>query len=110
MERIASAIHLAAEKKVTTRCAFTKSTRAKIIAASIFVEPVLTTGSVIAVMPACLLPVPNPGSRNEWSADCDSGIHYVWPFKLGAGLVLVVVSRIAGHISHEQNEAMKQLY
>jgi len=57
-----------------------------------------------------MVAVPNPGSRYEWPAHCESGIHYVRPFKFGAGLVLVVVSRIAAHISREQNEAIKQHY
>jgi hypothetical protein len=46
-----------------------------------FVRPLLTVSSVIAVMPACMLTVPNPGSRNGWPVHCDGGIHYVWPFK-----------------------------
>src|SRR5438128_4890639 len=44
-----------------------------------FVRPLLTASSVIAVMPACMLTVPNPGSRSEWPAHCDRGIRYVWP-------------------------------
>src|SRR5262249_57652395 len=44
-----------------------------------FVSSFLTASSVIAVMPACILTVPNPGSRNEWPAHSDRGIHYVWP-------------------------------
>ena len=46
-----------------------------------FVRSLLTASSVIAVMPACMLTVPNPGSRSEWPAHCDRGIHYVWPCK-----------------------------
>jgi len=73
-----------------------------------FVRPLLTASSVIAVMPACMLTVPNPGSRSEWPAHCDRGIHYVWPCKFGAELALVVVSTIAAHIPRKQNEAAKQ--
>lgn len=71
-----------------------------------FVRPLLTASSVIAVMPACMLMVPNPGSRSEWPAHCDRGIHYVWPCKFG--VVRVVVSTIAAHILRKQNEAAKQ--
>src|SRR5260370_35038036 len=73
-----------------------------------FVKPLLTASSVIAVMPACMLMSPNPGSRNEWPAHCDGGIHYVWPFKLGAELALVIVFAIAAHIPRKQNKAAKQ--
>ena len=76
-----------------------------------FVRLLLTASSVIAVMPACVLTVPNPGSRSDWPAHCDGGIHYVWPCKLGAegsALVLVVVFAVAAHISHKQNKATKQ--
>ena len=73
-----------------------------------FVRAVLTASSVIAVMPACMLTVPNPGSRNEWPAHCDGGIHYVWPCKFGAELALVVVFAIAAHIPCKQNKAAKQ--
>jgi hypothetical protein len=73
-----------------------------------FVRPLLTASSVIAVMPACMLTVPNPGSRSEWPAHCDRGIHYVWPCKFGVELLLVVVSTIAAHIPRKQNEAAKQ--
>jgi hypothetical protein len=68
----------------------------------------LTASSVIAVMPACMLMVPNPGSRNEWPAHCDGGIHYVWPCKLGAELALVIVFAIAALIPRKQNKAAKQ--
>jgi hypothetical protein len=73
-----------------------------------FVRSLLTASSVIAVMPACMLMVPNPGSRSEWPAHCDRGIHYVWPCKFG--VVRVVVSTIAAHILRKQNEAAKQHY
>jgi hypothetical protein len=59
-------------------------------------------------MPACMLTVPNPGSRTEWHAHCDRGTHYVWPYKFGVGLLLVVVSTIAAHIPHKQNKAAKK--
>src|SRR5437762_9505703 len=75
-----------------------------------FVRPLSTASSVIAVMPACMLTVPNPGVRNEWPAHCDGGIHYIWPFKLGFELVLVIVSTIAAHIRRKQNKAAKQHY
>ena len=71
----------------------------------------LTASSVVAMMPACMLMVPNPGSRNRWPVHCDRGIHLVWPFKLGAelGLVIVSVSAIAdAHIPRNQNRAAKQ--
>src|SRR5262249_5876117 len=90
------------------RCTFTKSVRAKINAASIFVRRVLTASSVIAVMPACMLAVPNPGSRNEWSVHCEEGIHHVRPFKFQRTLVNVVVWTIAAHVSRNKNEAAKQ--
>src|SRR5437899_5088533 len=73
-----------------------------------FVRPLLTASSVIAVMPACMLTVPNPGARNEWPAHCDGGIHYKWPFKFGAELALVIVLAIAAHIPRKQNKAAKQ--
>src|SRR5262245_27553879 len=72
-----------------------------------FVTPLLTASSVIAVMPACMLTVPNPSSRSERPAHCDGGIHYVWPCKLEA-LVLVMVFAIAAHIPHKQNKATEQ--
>ncbi|PYI95720.1 MAG: hypothetical protein DME98_15515 [Verrucomicrobia bacterium] len=75
-----------------------------------FVRPLLTASSVIAVMPACMLMVPNPGTRNEWPAHCDEGTHYVWPFKFGAQLALVIVFAIAAHIPRKQNKAAKQHY
>jgi hypothetical protein len=68
----------------------------------------LTASSVIAVMPACTLTMPNPGSRNEWPPHCDVGIHCVWPCKLGAELALVIVFAIAAQIPHKQNKAAKQ--
>ena len=52
--------------------------------------------------------VPNPGARNEWPAHCDGGIHYIWPFKFGAELALVIVLAIAAHIPRKQNKAAKQ--
>jgi hypothetical protein len=73
-------------------------------------RPFLTASSVIAVMPACMLMVPNPGARNEGPAHCDGGIHYIWPFKLGFDLVLVIVLAIAVHIPLKQNKAAKQHY
>src|SRR5260370_39414411 len=82
-----------------------------------FVRPLLTASSVITVMQACMLMVPNPGSRNEWPAHCDGGIHYLWPFKfgihcvwpckLGAELAIVIVFAIAAHIPRKQNKAAK---
>src|SRR4030095_5956075 len=73
-----------------------------------FVRPLSTASSVIAVMPACMLTMPNPGVRNEWPAHCDGGIHYIWPFKFGFELVLVIVLAIAAHIPRKQNKAAKQ--
>src|SRR6266511_6183136 len=73
-----------------------------------FVGPLLTASSVIAVMPACVLMVPNPGSRNERPAHCDEGTHYVWPFKFVAHLEIVFA--IAAHIPRKQNKAVKQHY
>jgi hypothetical protein len=72
-----------------------------------FVWPFLTASSVIAVMPACMLTVPNPGARNEWPAHCDGGIHYVWPFKFAPKLVIVT---IAARIPRKQSKAAKQHY
>jgi hypothetical protein len=68
----------------------------------------LTASSVIAVMRACTLTMPNPGSRNEWSPHCDVGIHCVWPRKLEAELAVVIVFAIAAQIPHKQNKAAKQ--
>ena len=68
----------------------------------------LTAGSVIAVMPACMLAVPNPCSRSEWSVHCEEGIHDVRPFKFQRTLVNVVVWTIAAHVSRNKNEAAKQ--
>jgi hypothetical protein len=51
-----------------------------------FVRRLLTASSVIAVMPACMLTLPNPSSRNEWPAHCEGGIHYVWPRNWGRSL------------------------
>jgi len=59
-------------------------------------------------MPACTLTAPNPGARNEWPAHWDGGIHYIWPFKFGVELVLVIVLAIAAHILRKQNKAAKQ--
>jgi len=73
-----------------------------------FVKPLLTASSVIAVMPACMLTVPNPSARNEWPAHCYGGIHYIWPFKFGAELALVIVLAIAAHIPRKQNKAARQ--
>jgi hypothetical protein len=73
-----------------------------------FVRPFLTASSVIAVMPACMLTVPNPCARSEWPAHCDGEIHYVWPFKFGAGLAFVIILAIAAHIPRKQNKAVKQ--
>ncbi len=73
-----------------------------------FVRPLLTASSVIAVMPACMLMVPNPRSRNEWPAHCDGEIHYVWPFKFGTELVPIIVFAITDHIPRKQNKASKQ--
>src|SRR6266480_3453535 len=58
----------------------------------------LTASSVMAVMPACTLTMPNPGSRNEWPPHWDVGIHCVWPCKLGTELALVIVFAIAAQI------------
>jgi hypothetical protein len=59
---------------------------------------------------ASMLTVPNPGARNERPAHCDGGIHYIWPFKFGAKLTLVIVLAIAAHIPRKQNKAAKQDY
>ena len=59
-------------------------------------------------MPACMLMVPNPRSRNEWPAHCDGEIHYVWPFKFGTELVPIIVFAITDHIPRKQNKAAKQ--
>ena len=58
-------------------------------------------------MPAYMPTVPNPGSRNEWPAHCDGGIHYVWPCKFGAELAIVVGFAVAAHIPRKQNKAAK---
>jgi hypothetical protein len=75
-----------------------------------FVRRLLTASSVIAVMPACMLTLPNPSSRNEWPAHCEGGIHYVWPRNWGADLVLVIVFAIAAHILQKQTKAAKQYH
>ena len=75
-----------------------------------FVRRLLTASSVIAVMPACMLTLPNPSSRNEWPAHCEGGIHYVWPRNWGAELVLVIVFAIAAHILQKQTKAAKQYH
>ena len=72
------------------------------------VSPLLTACSVIPVMPACMLMEPNPCRRNEWPVHCDEGIHYVWPFKLGAGLAVVIAFAITAHIPRKQNKAEQQ--
>src|SRR5262245_52859929 len=69
-----------------------------------------TASSVIAVMPACMLAVPKPGSRNRWPVHCEGGIHYVWPFKFERKPAFVIVWAIAAHISRKQNKAAKQHY
>src|SRR5262249_10990600 len=68
----------------------------------------LTASSVITVMPACMLTVPNPGSRSEWPTHCEGGIHYVWPCKLGAELALVIFFVIAAHVLRKWNKAARQ--
>jgi hypothetical protein len=73
-----------------------------------FVRPLLTASSVIAVMPACMLMFPNPGSPNEWPVYCVGGIHYVWPFKFGEEVALVMVLALTAHIPRKQNKAAKQ--
>ena len=75
-----------------------------------FVRRLLTASSVIVVMPACMLTLPNPSSRNEWPAHCEGGIHYVWPRNWGAELVLVIVFAIAAHILQKQTKAAKQYH
>src|SRR4029453_9314334 len=74
------------------------------------VSPLLTASAVIPVMPACMLMEPNPCCRNEWPVHCDEGIHSVWPFKLGAGLAVVIAFAITGHIPRKQNKAEQQHY
>jgi hypothetical protein len=73
-----------------------------------FVTPLLTASAVIAVMPVCMLMVPNPGRRNEWPVHCDGGIHYIWPFNLGAGVAVVIAFAIAADIPRKQNKAAQQ--
>jgi hypothetical protein len=58
-----------------------------------FVRLLLTASSVIPVMPACMLTVPNPGSRNEWPPP-DSA--------------LVIALELEAHLPHKQNKAAKQ--
>ena len=72
-----------------------------------FVRPLLTASSVIAVMPACMLTVPSPGARNEWPVYCVGGIHYVWPFRFGEEVALVMVFALTAHIPRKQNKAAK---
>ena len=74
------------------------------------VSPLLTASAVIPVMPACMLMEPNPCCRNEWPVHCDEGIHYVWPFKLGAGLAVIIAFAITAHIPRKQNKAEQQHY
>jgi len=62
----------------------------------------------MAVMPPCMLAVPNPGSRNGWPVHCDGGIHYVWPFKFEVELVNVIVWAIATHSPCKYNRAARQ--
>jgi hypothetical protein len=69
----------------------------------------LAASSVIAVMPARMLMVPNPGSPSDWPVHCGGGIHYVWPFKMGRDeIVLVFACAITAHIARKQNKAAKQ--
>ena len=74
------------------------------------VRLLLTASSVIPVMPACMLTVPNPGSRNEWPSHCDGGIHYVWPCNFGPDPAIVIVLALAAHLPRKQNKAAKQYH
>src|SRR5215468_6443534 len=69
-----------------------------------------TASSVIAVMPACMLAVPNPGSRNEWPVHGEGGMHDVWPFKFETEFLNVIVLAIASHSPHKYSKTAKQHY
>jgi hypothetical protein len=73
-----------------------------------FVRPLLTTSSVIPVMPVPMLMVPNPGCRNEWPVHCDGGIDCVRPFNFGAWLAVVMAFAIAPHIPRKNKKAAEQ--
>src|SRR6266704_2778311 len=53
-----------------------------------FVKALLTANSVVAVMPAFMVMVPNPRSRNYGPEYWDGGVHYVWPFKFGLRIAI----------------------
>src|SRR5262245_23574593 len=73
------------------------------------VRPPLAVSPVIAVMPACMLTVPNPGSPSDWAVHRVEGVHYMWPCKLGRDyLVLVFVCAIATQIPRKRSKAVKQ--
>jgi len=57
-----------------------------------------------------MLMVPNPGRRNQWPVHCDGGIHYVWPFNIGAWLAVVIAFAIAAQMPGKQNKAAQQHY
>jgi hypothetical protein len=68
----------------------------------------LTASSVIAVMPACMLMFPNPGSPNDWPMYCVGGIHYMGPFRFGEEVALVMVFALTADIPRKQSKAAKQ--
>ena len=68
----------------------------------------LTSSSVIPVMPVCMVMVPNPGGRNGRPVHCDGGIHYVWPFNFGRWLAVVMAFAITPHIPRKKKEPTEQ--
>ena len=70
----------------------------------------LTTTSVIPVMPVCMVMIPNPGGRNRWPKHCNRGVHYVRPFDFGPWLAIVMAFEIAPDIPREKKKPAEQHY
>ncbi len=61
-------------------------------------------------MPAFVTMVPNPRSRDDGPEYWDGGVHYVWPFKSGLRIVLIIAFAIGADIPLRQNKAAKEYY
>jgi hypothetical protein len=57
-----------------------------------------------------VMTVPNPGALGEGPEYRDGRVHYVWPFKLGLRIALIMAFAIGANFLRKQNKAAKECF
>ncbi len=61
-------------------------------------------------MPVFMVTVPNPGALDNGAEHRDGRVHYVWPFKLGLRIALIMAFAVGANFLRKQNKAAKECY